>query len=151
MNTKRLKTTVTGVGLALLLASGAAAAHQPDRAHRHAGAPAKHHGYQHYSDSYAWMPRHMFGYLGWERQRDLTHWRKDRRKIHRRAHRKAERRYYRATRDAYREGYRAARKDYRHKSHDHRARWQVAKHDYERDRHRDGKRDRKRDRRRHDG
>jgi hypothetical protein len=148
MNSSNLKKTITGVGIAVLLASGTAAAHQSDRGHRHADAPVRHHvSHNHHNNRYDWAPRQVFRYLQWEQVKE--------RKLHRKLTRKQHRRHahgYRSNRatvarQAYKQGYRDARKQsrkvaYKHQRKVHRSGFDLANND----RKRDGRRnDRRRD------
>ena len=152
MNSSNLKKTITGVGIAVLLASGTAAAHQSDRGHRYADTPVRHHvSHNHNANRYAWTPRQVFRYLQWEQAKE--------RKSHRRAVRKHQRRHVNAhrynrasvSRQAYKQGYRDAKKQsrkvaYKHQRKVHNRGFDIAKNDRKHDRKHDGRRnDRRRD------
>ena len=139
---RTIYTTLTGVGVALLLASGSAAAHKGHDSHRHYDAPVRHH-YSHanHYNRYAWTPRQVFRYLQWERERE---YRQNKRQFYRK-HLREERRYKRHQRieNAYERGYRDAKRDsrkaarriarehdkrgHRHDRHPHRTGFDIAK------------------------
>jgi len=152
MNSSNLKKTLTGVGMAVLLASGTAAAHQSDRGHRYADAPVRHHVYHnHHASRHAWTPRQVFRYLQWEQAKEHKANRHQARKQQRR-HMNAHR-YHRApvARQAYKQGYRDAKKQsrkvaYKHQRKVHHGGFNVAKNDRKHDGRRDGRNnDRRRD------
>ena len=118
MKRRNLYRTLTGVGVAMLLASGTAAAHPNHHSDRHFDKPVRQHvAYAHHSSRYAWTPRQVFRYLQWEEARERgyrrglhdhshKHYRKNLRK-QKKAYRKQQ------ARIAYRQGYRDARKESR--------------------------------------
>jgi len=152
MNSSNLKKTITGVGIAVLLASGTAAAHQSDRGLRYADAPVRHHVYHNqHANRHAWTPRQVFRYLQWEQAKE----RKAQRRMVRKQHRKHvnAHRYHRvpAARQAYKQGYRDAKKQsrkvaYKHQRKVHHGGFDVVKNDRKHDRRHDGRRnDQRRD------
>jgi len=118
MKRRNLYSTLTGIGVAMLLASGSAAAHPDHRSDRHFDKPVRHHvAHAHNSYRYAWAPRQVFRYLQWEdaRERGYRHGlRRHSHKHYRKQLRKQRQAYQRQqTRTAYRQGYRDARKESR--------------------------------------
>lgn len=157
MNSSNLKKTITGVGIAVLLASGTATAHQSDRGHRSAHAPVRHHvSHNHQANRYAWTPRQVFRYLNWQQTKERkSHGRMVRK--HQRKHVNAHR-YHRASvsRQAYKQGYRDAKKQsrkaaYRHQRKAHNRGFDIAQYDRKYDRKHDGRRNDRRNDRRRDG
>ena len=118
MKRRNLYRTLTGLGVAMLLASGTAAAHPDHRSHGHYDKPVRHQvSYAHHSNRYAWTPRQVFRYLQWEDARERGY----RRGLHHYSHKhhhknlRKQRKAYRKqqARVAYRQGYRDARKENR--------------------------------------
>ena len=118
MKRRNLYSTLTGLGFAMLLASGSAAAHTGHHSDRNFEKSVRHHVvYNHHSSRYAWTPRQVFRYLQWEEARErgyrrglrdhsYKHYRKNLRQQHK-AYRKQQ------ARVAYRQGYRDAKKETR--------------------------------------
>jgi hypothetical protein len=109
MKRTNLYRTLTGFGLATLLASGSAVAHPGHHSDRYFDKPVRHQvSHVYHSSHYAWAPRQVFRYLQWENARERGY----RRGLHDYSHQ-----HYRKSlrkqqaRIAYRQGYRDAKRE----------------------------------------